>query len=140
MSIVLSLLLIGYQQPLQGWSAFENVRFSWEWKDELGAEVQMPTFGSSLLRKEGSELTLIGYYLPLDMENDQMIISQLPFSSCFFCGGDVGPETVAEIHFMDAQQRFYPDQLVTVRGKLHLNPDDFDHLVFMLTDAKVIEE
>jgi hypothetical protein len=123
---------------LIGWSNFEGVRFHWEYRDEVGAEVQMPTFTKKVLALEGKEIELQGYYLPMDLKRKHVILSKDPFSSCFFCGGAGGPETVAEVHFKEVPPRFAPDQIVFVRGILKLNPDDFDHLVFIIEDAQLI--
>ena len=99
----------------------------------------MPVFGREIKELDGTEITLTGHYLPLDLEGNRIIISKLPYASCFFCGGGVGQESVAEIEFNTVQRPFRMDELVTVKGTLKLNEDDFEHLVFILKDAKVIQ-
>jgi hypothetical protein len=124
----------------QGWDVFASATFQWEYNEELGAQIQMPWFPGKLKDMEGKEMTLTGYYLPFELDDNQAIISKQPYASCFFCGGEGGPETVAEIHFKDEVGRIEPDDVITVRGKLHLNSDDFDHMVFMILDAELVEE
>ena len=138
MHVLLSILLLSTVQ-LQGWDTFASATFQWEYNEELGAQIQMPWFPRKLIEMEGREMTLTGYYLPFELDDYQAIISQQPYASCFFCGGGGGPETVAEIHFKDKMGRIQPDEIITVRGKLHLNPDDFDHMVFMILDAELID-
>ena len=84
-------------------------------------------------------MTLGGYYLPLEYDRKTIVLSKLPFASCFFCGGNVGQETIAEIQFADKTRRFMPDEIIKVRGKLKLNNSDFDHFVFILEEAELLE-
>lgn len=65
------------------------------------------------------------------------MLSALPFSSCFFCGG-AGPETVAEIQ-MEKIPALAPDQIVKVKGRLRLNDSDINHMNFILEDSKIIK-
>lgn len=139
MLLLISFISFYVSQSLIGWSQFEDVKFKWEYREEVRAKVEMPTFGEKLLSLEGKEIELSGYYLPMVMDRKQIIISKQPFASCFFCGGGGGPESVAEVHFKDSPRRFKQDEIVHVKGTLKLNPDDFDHLVFILTNAKVID-
>ncbi len=140
MQLLISLLSFFISSGLVGWSYFEDVSFSWEYREEVSAKVEMPTFGRRLMTLDGTQIELSGYYLPMELDRKRIIISKQPFASCFFCGGAGGPETVAEIQFSKAPRAFKPDEIVHVKGKLKLNPDDFEHLVFILTDAKVIDE
>lgn len=130
---------IGVFTQVSGWEVFADTRFKWQWADELGAEVEIPTFSKQVKALEGTEITLTGHYLPLELEGERIIISQLPYASCFFCGGGVGQESVAEVAFNTVQRPFRLDELITVKGRLKLNKDDYDHLVFILEDATVLE-
>lgn len=138
MHLIVSFLLLHVGQ-VAGWELFEKTRFEWQYVDELGLEVQIPTFNPELVHLNGKEVTLTGYYLPLELESNNIIVSKLPYASCFFCGGGVGPESVLEVSFNSVQRPFRLDELLTVKGRLKLNAEDYDHLVFMLTDAKVVE-
>jgi len=138
MQLLISLILILSSQ-VSGWEAFQDTRFRWQYAEEFGMEVEVPIFGKSVEALEGEEITLTGHYLPLELEGNRIIISKLPYASCFFCGGGVGQESVAEVEFSTVQRPFRMDELITVRGTLKLNIDDFEHLVFILTDAKVIQ-
>ena len=133
------ILLFTLNGGLIGWSTFESVTFQWKYNEDLGAQIQMPHFGREILELEGTEIELSGYYLPLEINRYHIIISKQPFASCFFCGGDNGPESVAEIHFSEKPPRMQADEIVHVRGKLKLNPDDFDHMVFILEEARIVE-
>ncbi|MEM6642848.1 MAG: DUF3299 domain-containing protein [Bacteroidota bacterium] len=136
----LTLILCSFlvQSQVAGWEIFADTKSKWQWVEELGAEVQIPTFDKKVKELEGKVVTLTGHYLPLQLQGDRIIISKLPYASCFFCGGGVGQESVAEVVFNSVQTPFRADQLITVKGRLRLNRDDFEHLSFILEDAKVI--
>jgi len=130
----LGLLLI-LKSQIMGWDQFKDVRFKGVWVDELDTAMDMPVFGSDLKKLEGTEIELTGYFMPIDLDGNRIIISKLPFAACFFCGGVGGLETVAEIEFDNVQRPFRTDELVTVRGTLVLNESDFERLVFILENS-----
>lgn len=123
------------QRP-EGWELFEKVRFSPKYFTEAKAYFDVPTFNEELKALEKTEITLSGYYIPLELDSIFML-SALPFSSCFFCGG-AGPETVAEIQ-MEKIPKLSPDQFVKVTGRLRLNDSDINHMNFILEDSKIIK-
>ena len=92
-------LLIGAITQVSGWEAFADTEFKWEYAEEFGMEVEIPVFDKKIEALEGTEITLTGHYLPLELEGERIIISKLPYASCFFCGGGVGQESVAEVVF-----------------------------------------
>jgi len=132
-------LLLSIVTQVSGWEAFADTRFKWKYAEELGMEVEIPIFNKAIKELEGTEITLTGHYLPLQLEGERIIISKLPYASCFFCGGGVGQESVAEVVFNSPQRPFRLDELITVKGRLKLNVDDYEHLVFILEDAKLIQ-
>ena len=135
-SSVLFFLIITPSQ-VSGWEIFSKTRFEWEYVEELEMEAEIPIFDEKIKSLEGKEIMLTGYYLPLDIDGNRIIISQLPYASCFFCGGGAGLESVAEIHFEADPPQFRLDELVTVKGRLKLNAREYDKLVFIITDASV---
>ncbi len=138
MHILISLFL-AFPFQIAGWEVFADTKFEWQWAEELGAEVEIPTFSNKVKQLEGSTITLTGHYLPLELEGERIIVSKLPYASCFFCGGGVGQESVAEVVFNSRQRPFRTDEMLTVQGTLRLNKDDYEHLVFILEDAKIIQ-
>ncbi|RKQ51322.1 hypothetical protein BXY85_2345 [Roseivirga pacifica] len=133
---IFSFLLLPISQP-EGWEIFGKVVFEPQYFEELDMYFEVPVFDKNLIALENSEVTLSGYHIPLALDSS-VVISSLPFSSCFFCGG-AGPETVAEIQFSELPKNIYPDQLIKARGKLKLNATDVNHMNFILTEAKLIE-
>ena len=137
MQLLSSLLLI-FAFQVSGWEIFADTKFEWWWVEEYGAEVAIPIFDSGVKKLDGQEVTLTGHYLPIKIDGNRIILSRLPFASCFFCNSEVGQESVAEIEFKTKQRRFNPDEIITVKGKLKLNKDDYDRLIFIIEEAKII--
>jgi hypothetical protein len=126
-----------FQVSPEGWDLFSTVKFSPKLIKELNDYYLIPAFNSRIRFYEGKELTLEGYYMPLDLGNrNTIVISRNPYAQCFFCGG-AGPESVAEITFASKPPKFKMDQIVRVSGILKLNDTDIEHMNFMLTEAKL---
>jgi len=142
MNRVLIILLVlcaftGFGQPKQfeSWTEFAKTKFEPKYYEKIEEYLFYPTFTPELKALVGKEITIEGYYVPFAPEGgDYIIISQYPMSQCFFCGGG-GPESIAEVNFKKDPGKFDVDDFITVRGKLKLNTDDFDHVNFILTDA-----
>lgn len=133
------LVFILTPQQVSGWETFAEVDFEIRYIEELGYDVEYPLFNQEIKKKDGSEIEISGHYLPLDYGSDKIILSKLPFASCFFCGGGVGQETIAEIQFADTPRRFIPDEIITIKGRLKLNETDYDHMVFIIEEATLVE-
>jgi len=139
MHLLVSLCVVLFVQ-VSGWEIFLNTRYEWQYIEKMEMEAEIPIFDEKIKSLEGKEITLTGYYLPVDIEGNRIIISKLPYASCFFCGGGVGLESVAEIQFEVKQPPFQMDELLTIKGRLKLNKSEYGHLVFILTDASVVQQ
>ena len=135
-AMFLGLMLIPQNKP-EGWEMFSTVKFYPKYFEEIDEELATPQFDKIVRALEGSEITLSGYYIPLELDSAFML-SALPYSSCFFCGG-AGPETVAEIQIYPTPKYLAPDAFIKVKGKLKLNDSDLGHMNFILQDAKVFK-
>ena len=134
MTWLISVIIFGLQ--LTGWDKLEDVAFESHYSDKLETFVDIPTFGSDLKALDGKMIKLKGHFLPLELKDPKgIILSKYPYAACFFCGG-AGLESVVEVHFAHPPKRFKPDEVVTVEGTLKLNKNDFEHLVFIINDAK----
>lgn len=126
-------------EPLQiSWKRLADVRFTRKLNKELSMYFLYPTFGLSVNALQGKEISIRGYMIPVDENDNIYVISAKPMAACFFCGG-AGPESIMELQFRKRKQRFRTDEVLTVRGRLALNANDVDHLNYILTDAEVIE-
>ena len=125
-----------FAPQLSGWELLSSVEIVMGYDDFMGAEVEQPKFPEQLKLREGKELTLEGFIIPLQQEADQdyFVLSRFPYQSCFFCGA-AGPETVVEV-YSDREFR-YTDERVRVTGKLRLNDDNPLHLFYILEECEV---
>lgn len=121
-----------------GWALFSQVKYTQRFFKEYNESFLVPAFDARMRRYENQEVLLKGHYMPMDVEEKNVIIlSRFPYSACFFCGG-AGPESVAEIHFRTKPPHFKTDQVLQVSGKLVLNANDVNHMNFILKDAELI--
>ena len=134
---VLFNLAISLMVQVGGWETFADTTFDWVWSDEYESHIEIPTFSKRVRSLDGSEITLTGHYIPMELDGNRVIISKQPFADCFFCGG-AGPESVAEVVFKSPQKVFKPDELLTVKGRLKLNKYDYEHMVFIIENATII--
>lgn len=122
-----------------GWDLFARVKFESKFFKEANGYFLVPVFDQKISSLAGTEIKLKGYYMPMETEKNQLIISRNPYSSCFFCGG-AGPESIAEALLKTASPKLDIDQIITVKGKLKLNAKDLNHMNFILIDAEIINE
>lgn len=125
-------------QETDAWKILSEVRFETKPTGEEGYEMDVPRFSDRLKSYNGKRITLKGYLIPLsEMGGKQAyMLSSLPFNSCYFCGG-AGPETVIEI---EAKQTItYTTNQIVLEGVFVLNEKDLDHHMYLLKQAKRIE-
>lgn len=130
-------LLSATAKPPDSWEIFARVKFNAKLDKELNEYFLVPFFDSKIKAYEGKEITLRGHYMPMELDDNKVIIlSKFPYSQCFFCGG-AGPESVAEVYFSSKRPRLKADQIITVTGKLKLNDLDVNHMNFILENARI---
>lgn len=121
------------------WATFAKTKFEAKFNDKAGEYFLYPGFPDELKNLVGKEISIEGYYLPIEVEgNAYIILSKFPYSQCFFCGG-AGPESIAEVSFKTKPGKFEPDQYIRVKGKLKLNEGDIDHGNFLVEEAVLIK-
>ena len=122
------------------WESFARVKFSSKYHADYGMNIQVPQFDWTIRLLEGKEVTLKGYFVPTDLQTPRSIIlSRVPNSSCFFCGG-AGPETVARINFKQAIHKLKTDEILKVKGVLKLNDSNYREMSFILEEAEILEK
>ena len=93
-----------------------------------------PDFLPSVRELEGELITIKGYFLNIDAEENLYVLSKGPMSSCFFCGQG-GPETTIELQFTN-KENFKTDNIVAITGRLKLNEEDVEHFNYILVDCE----
>jgi len=107
-------------------------------KDNFG-ELYVPVFSENIKKLEGKVVEADGYIIPFEgmFKPNHIILSSLPLAECFFCGSG-GPETVMEVMLTNPIK--YTSKRVKVKGKLTLNANDPEKLMYILKDAQLILE
>jgi hypothetical protein len=128
------------QTKTDTWGVFAKTKFEPKYYEKLGEYIFYPSFPAEVKALEGKEITVQGYYVPFAPEGENYIIlSKYPSSQCFFCGVG-GPESVIEVNFGKELPKFQSDDLITIKGKLKLNADVFDHMNFIVQDAVLVSK
>ncbi len=116
------------------WNVLEKVPFSSKYVESENASFYFPEFTDELLALEGKKVKITGYYLPIDLTADAIVLSRYPMATCFFCG-EAGPESVMMVYPNKKVGALQMDQKVTFEGLLQLNNSDVYQLSFILKDA-----
>ena len=123
------------ENKINVWKTLEDVTYKIT-KDEYG-DVYVPVFGEEIQKIEGEEVMVDGFIIPFEgmFKPTQLILSSLPISECFFCGSG-GPETVMEIYLKEKMK--YTSKRVRIKGKLKLNDEDPDKLMYILEEGEYV--
>ncbi|AGA78946.1 hypothetical protein Echvi_2706 [Echinicola vietnamensis DSM 17526] len=133
--IILLVPLVGSEQQSITWESLKDVTFTDRYSREVNAYYYFPRFGQSVKDLDGEVVEISGFMLPIAPEEDFYVLSENPFSSCFFCGSG-GPESIIELEWGEAGHgRFKNDDYVTVKGKLRLNQDDIYRCCYILENV-----
>lgn len=128
-----------FTQESDLWNVFEEVEFKSEFIEEEGTYVLKPVFTDEVKNLDGKEVEVLGYYIPVSMKEDVIILSRTNYTSCYFCGGG-GPETVIEVEPLNRFQKLKTDDKIRVKGILSLNSDNIYRLNFILKEATIISD
>lgn len=120
------------------WKTLSKITYKKEYDEFLGFKIDKPVFAQSVQDIEGTEVTVKGYIIPVEgyKSHKEFIFSAYPYNMCFFCGG-AGPETVMEVESSEAVE--YTAEQVVLKGKLVLNAEDINRLMYLLVDATIVE-
>ncbi|NNF33231.1 MAG: hypothetical protein HKN68_03935 [Saprospiraceae bacterium] len=143
---ILSLLVVAIAWSVQAqdinpdqnmWKTLAKITYKKEYDEFLGFKIDKPVFSAPIKQMEGQEITIKGYIIPVEgyKSHTEFIFSAFPYNMCFFCGG-AGPETVMEV--LASEPVKYTAESVTLVGKLVLNADDINSLMYKLEDARLI--
>lgn len=145
LAIVLIVFAFGFSAQAQTvkatgaklWKTLEEIDYEIT-KDEYG-DLYVPVFSENIKAIQGELVEVDGFIIPFEgmFKPEQLILSALPISECFFCGSG-GPETVMEITMKKGEKVKYTTKRVKIRGKLVLNRDNPDKLMYQLEEAKYV--
>ena len=120
------------------WKTLAKITYKKKFDELMGLKIDIPVFSNQIKELEGKEVNVKGYIIPVEgyKSHKEFIFSAFPYNMCFFCGG-AGPETVMEVIATDGVE--YTAEQVVLKGKLSLNDEDINHLMYLLTDAVIVE-
>jgi len=128
----------GVEKKQNVWKTLSKITFKKEYDELMGFKIDKPVFSKIVKELEGKEVTIKGYIIPVEgyKSHTEFIFSAFPYNMCFFCGG-AGPETVMEVVAKEPVK--YSAEQVVLKGKLKLNADDINRLMYLMEDAILIE-
>jgi hypothetical protein len=120
------------------WKTLSRITYVKEYDEFLGFKVDKPVFSEAIKALEGKEVTVKGFIIPVEgyKGHKEFIFSAFPYANCFFCGG-AGPESVMEVTALEPIN--YTAESITLKGKLVLNSQDVNKLMFAITGAKQVK-
>ena len=120
------------------WDDLRQVTFEKKYYESEGQYFDFPTYGEEIKQREGEDVYISGYLLPVNPDSNIYVLSAYTFSSCFFCG-QAGPESILELTLKEQLDESYvTDQWITFKGNFNLNADDLDHLYYILDKAEEV--
>lgn len=119
------------------WTTLAKITYEKRFDDLLGFKVDVPVFAAEIKALEGKVVEVTGYIVPVEgyKSHTEFVFSAYPYNMCFFCGG-AGPETVMEVTSKVPVK--YSTERIRLRGKLLLNDDDINRLMYVLIDAELV--
>lgn len=125
------------QKPYDLWKTLKDIQIKTKYDSEKKYQVDIPVFGNKVKALDGKTVVIKGYLIPIEAYTKQgfFILSALPYNLCYFCGG-AGPETVMEV--TTKQKVKYSDKPIVLKGRLKLNAQDPDHLMYRLQNAVIV--
>lgn len=129
---------ISIAQDESVWKKLSKITYKQEYNELFGFKVDIPVFSDQIKEMQGQTIEVKGYIIPIEgyKSHKEFMFSAFPYNMCFFCGG-AGPETVMEVYAMEPIE--YSAEQVRIKGKLTLNADDINRMMYILEDVELIE-
>ena len=120
------------------WKTLAKITYVKEYDEIMGFKIDKPVFSDPVKKLAEGEVTVKGYIIPVEgyKSHTEFIFSAYTYNMCFLCGG-AGPETVMEV--LSNEPVKYTAEQVTLKGKLVLNSDDINRLMYLLEDAVLVK-
>lgn len=117
------------------WEELMDIRFRLRYYSEVDMEMLAPVFPKALKALEGKRVTITGFVIPFDEEQELLALSANPFAACFFCGR-ASPASVISMYLKDSGKRYKMDDFKKLSGTLHLNLENPNEFYYILRDAE----
>ena len=140
--------LLSQAQTVLQWKNFDDVEFEVVWDSTYEAKVLFPIFGDSIKQFDGKKIRIEGHLIAINSatigtKDYSYVISatvQNPFQGCYTSDFDASKYIQLEgyEHTLTQNSEFLKDQ--TLEGILHLNSTSIQDLIYILTEAKIVQE
>lgn len=143
LSIILFFIFLSTyaQQPIHvTWDDLAKIKWVTVYNATRDVYYDIPKHSSSIKKLKNKEITIQGFYVPVDPLGNVFALSAGPSSMCFFCNVG-GIETVMEIVVKKGNndlKRVKTDKYIEIKGKFKLNMKEDDHLMYILEDAELV--
>lgn len=136
---ILSVASSTFAQEDSIWKKLSKITYKQEYNELFGFKVDIPVFSDQIKEMEGKEIEVKGYIIPIEgyKSHKEFMFSAFPYNMCFFCGG-AGPETVMEVTASEPIE--YSAEQIRIKGKLVLNDDDINRMMYILEDVVLLKE
>ena len=136
---LVSIASSAYTQEDSVWKKLSKITYKQEYNELFGFKVDIPVFSEQIKKMEGQEIEVKGYIIPIEgyKSHKEFMFSAFPYNMCFFCGG-AGPETVMEVTASEPIE--YSAEQIRIKGKLVLNDDDINRMMYILEDVVLLKE
>lgn len=136
---ILSVASSTFAQEDSVWKKLSKITYKQEYNELFGFKVDIPVFSDQIKEMEGKEIEVKGYIIPIEgyKSHKEFMFSAFPYNMCFFCGG-AGPETVMEVTASEPIE--YSAEQIRIKGKLVLNDDDINRMMYILEEVVLLKE
>ena len=126
------------QQSL-GWDVLEQATFEVKINEETQTYWLIPEFSDVVQFFDNERVSIEGYFIQMDTEENIHVLSRFPYSSCFFCGA-AGPESIVELQMKDPIKSVPMDERIRVEGQFQLNSEIQEHFNYILKNVTILSD
>ena len=123
------------------WQTLADITWVPTYMAEYNDYYNMPKFSKKVNALDKKNITIRGFYVPVDAAGTVFALSAYPSNVCFFCDG-AGLESVIEVipkKGESALKRIATDKYIQLKGKLKLNQKEPDHLMYILEETELVK-
>jgi len=128
------------QQPVT-WENLAQITWVTGYDPANNIYYDVPRHSQAIKNLDNKEISIRGFYVPIDASGNYFALSAGPSSMCFFCNAG-GLETVMEILVKKGHRdlrRIQVDKYIELKGRFVINMKSNEHLMYILEDAELVE-
>lgn len=129
-----------FSQQAVTWQLLSKVKWYTAYVPSLDQFCDLPRFSKEIKALDGQQISIKGFYVPVDASGKVFALSANPSNMCFFCGSG-GYESVMEIIVKEGEtdlKHVKTDKYIEIKGALKINKSDPNHLMYILNGAELV--